>query len=132
MRGLYHHRWVVDHPKDYEFAKAVYVGLEQLGDEFGWEDITKFLEHQSEIFALEQQNKKRQVILNPWLKIDTFIGSLKKFLMSLRVYWVFTGTYYPQKVQKHNSISHKIKLIYCRIKMVGVTGIEPVTPTMST
>ena len=22
LRGLYHHRWVVDHPKDYEFAKA--------------------------------------------------------------------------------------------------------------
>ena len=58
LNGLYHHRWVVDHPEDYEFAKAVYVGLEQLGNGFRWEDITKFLEHQSEVFALNSKIKR--------------------------------------------------------------------------
>ena len=49
--GLYHYRRVVDHPEDYEIAKAVYVGLEHLGYKFRWKNITKLLEHQSEVFA---------------------------------------------------------------------------------
>ena len=58
LNGLYHHRWVVDHPEDYEFAKAVYAGLERLGNEFSWKDITKFLEHRSEVFALNSKIKR--------------------------------------------------------------------------
>lgn len=58
LRGLYHHRWVVDHPKDYEFAKAVYEGLEQSGNEFGWKDIAQFLEQRSEIFDLNSKIKR--------------------------------------------------------------------------
>lgn len=58
LNGLYHHRWVVDHPEDYEFAKAVYLGLEKLGDQFGWKDIIKFLEQRSEVFALNSKIKR--------------------------------------------------------------------------
>ena len=58
LHGLYHHRWVVDHPIDYEFAKAVYGGLEQLNNKFGWEDITQFLEHRPEIFDLNSKIKR--------------------------------------------------------------------------
>jgi spore coat polysaccharide biosynthesis protein SpsF len=58
LRGLYHHRWVVDRPLDYKFAKAVYEGLEQPFDEFGWEDIAQFLERRSEIFDLNSNIKR--------------------------------------------------------------------------
>ena len=58
LNGLYHHRWVVDHPEDYEFAKAVYMGLEQLDNKFRWGDIITFLEHQSEVFALNSKIKR--------------------------------------------------------------------------
>jgi spore coat polysaccharide biosynthesis protein SpsF len=58
LRGLYHHRWVVDHPKDYQFAKAVYEGFEKCSNEFGWEEIVQFLEHQPEIFDLNSNIKR--------------------------------------------------------------------------
>ena len=58
LLGLYHHRWVVDEPKDYEFATAVYEEIGQPCSEFGWEDITKFLEHRSEIFNLNSKIKR--------------------------------------------------------------------------
>ncbi len=63
LHGLYHHRWVVDHPEDYEFAKAVYRGLEQLGDAFRWEDILKFLEQRPEVFALNSEIKRDEGFL---------------------------------------------------------------------
>ena len=58
LQGLYHHRWVVDHPKDYEFAKAVYDGLKRHGNEFGWKDIVQFIERRSEIFDLNSNIKR--------------------------------------------------------------------------
>ncbi len=58
LRGLYHHRWVVDHPKDYQFAQAVYEGLEKSSNEFGWEELVKFLEHQPKIFNLNSDIKR--------------------------------------------------------------------------
>ena len=58
LRGLYHHRWVVDHPKDYLFAKTVYEEFEKSGNEFGWEEIVQFLEHQPEIFDLNSDIKR--------------------------------------------------------------------------
>ena len=58
INSFYHHRWVVDHPEDYEFARAVYEGLEQLGNEFGWEDIIKFLENRPNVFALNCKIKR--------------------------------------------------------------------------
>ena len=58
LHGLYHHRWVVDHPIDYEFAKAVYEGLQKPNAKFGWEDIAQFLDHRSEIFDLNSEIKR--------------------------------------------------------------------------
>ena len=105
LRGLYHHRWVVDHPKDYQFAKAVYEGLEESSNEFGWEEIVQFLEHQPEIFDLNSDIKRDEGYLKSLAQDWHFHWNLKKFLTVFlgRDLVSFLGRNYLQKVIQQNS-----------------------------
>ena len=52
FRGLYHHRWVMDHEEDYTFIKKIYDKLYQADQSFGWRDVVALLEKHPELMAI--------------------------------------------------------------------------------
>jgi spore coat polysaccharide biosynthesis protein SpsF len=52
FQGLYHHRWVMDHPEDYQFVKMVYQGLYKSGQLFDYQDVLKFLDERPDVVSL--------------------------------------------------------------------------------
>ena len=54
IRGLYNHRWVMDHPQDYEFVTAVYKGVYCSDNPFNWRDVVKFLNTRPDVLKLNQ------------------------------------------------------------------------------
>ncbi len=64
FKGLLHHRWVMDHPADYEFIKLVYKALYEPGKVFHSRDILKLLLEQPELSQINGWIPRDQGYLN--------------------------------------------------------------------
>ena len=60
IHGLQHHRWVMDHPEDYQFMQAIYAALYQPGKLFLTDDIITFLHQHPHLLRLNNHIPKEE------------------------------------------------------------------------
>ena len=72
ITGLYHHRWVVDHAEDYEFAKAVYAALQRDEPNFSWKNVVNILTQQPELAKLNSKIRRDEGYLRS-LQEDRYV-----------------------------------------------------------